>query len=486
MVIVGILFLSYPDFAQTPNNNTNQVVIFGLRTDSPPVSYRDQSSGWNGYCPELLEDLKTWMNQKNKDKIRIVYKQVSVENRFYGNGDDGTSLDGECGPNTITNERQDLLGNRDAGFSDSFAWTGAKLLLKNIHKASFYKLEPFKGEVIGVYGMTTTRNSLIGTTTNSLIGSIYTSAKEIRPVDRKDAFEKLDSDNIMAYASDEIILEGMLKDLKNQKPDKSQQYSIVPYSKPLSHEAYGMIIYNKSSKNQSLLGDLNTFLVEKKAQQLRKNNHLDDTQNNFLEKLDELNYYDSGFLIKIVAVSILLAFSILLFLNKLTPAIINGKILDVLNKKVNKLQHSHKQSDKVFLPILLFVEYLFVNYQNEGDTTMSKYNQSKANNQFVDTAESGSNVTFNQNNYTSEQRQNLAKAAEEIQNLLKQLEQTNPRPTEKEQIDHIKDNTTPVFQRRAASALKAGGETAIDEFVLENKYLRVVKAIIKGWIQPDS
>ncbi|WP_165790148.1 transporter substrate-binding domain-containing protein [Cuspidothrix issatschenkoi] len=478
MVIVSILFLSYPDFAQTPNNNTNQVVIFGLRTDSPPVSYRDQSSGWNGYCPELLKDLETWMKQKNKDEISIEYRQVSVNKRFSGNGDDGTSLDGECGPNTITNERQDSLEKRDASFSGSFAWTGAKLLLKNIHKASFYQLEPFKGEVIGVYGMTTT--------TNSLIGSIYTSAQEIIQVDRKDAFEKLDSGNIKAYASDEIILEGMLKDLKNQNPGKSQQYSIVPYSKPLSHEAYGMIIYNKSSKNHSLLGDLNAFLVEKKAKQLRKNNHLDDTQNNFLEKLDELNYYDSGFLIKIVAVSILLAFSILLFLNKLTPAIINGKILDVLNKKVNKLQHSHKQSDKVFLPILLFVEYLFVNYQNEGDTTMSKYNQSKANNQFVDTAESGSNVTFNQNNYTSEQRQNLAKAAEEIQNLLKQLEQTNPRPTEKEQIDHIKDNTTPAFQRRAASALKAGGETAIDEFVLENKYLRVVKAIIKGWIQPDS
>ena len=125
-------------------------------------------------------------------------------------------------------------------------------------------------------------------------------------------------------------------------------------------------------------------------------------------------------------------------------------------------------------------------YQNQGDTKMSesKYDQRNANNQFVDTAASGSNVTFNQNNYTPEQ--NLAEAAAEIQQLLKQLEETNPTATESEQISHIEDNTTPKFQRRAANALKAGSETAIDEFILDNKYLKVVKATIKGWVQPDS
>jgi ABC-type amino acid transport substrate-binding protein len=436
IVIVSILFLSHASFAQTPNNNTNQVVtetlFFGLRNDTPPLSYRGISSKWSGYCPQLLEHLKERMNKNNTEKeISIVYKQVSLNNRFTGNGDDGTRLDGECGGNTITNEREANLRSIDAGFSNSFAWTGAKLLLKNINKASFYNPEPFKGKTIGISG--------IMTTTNSLIGSIYKSAT-IKQVTRGDAFNELDNDKIIAYAADENILKEMLKERENNNNNNlknSQQYSIVPYFKPLSHEPYGIVIYNKS-KNQNLLNDINSFLTGKEAEELRKNNHLDDTQDNFLEKLYEINYYDSRFLIEIFAVSILLTFCMLLFLKKLIPTRINRKVLDVLNKEVNKLKNSDKQSDHLFLPIITLIEKIVVNYQKG-----SKYDQSYSNIQFVDTAESGSKVIFDQDNYTpEEQKQKLKKAEEEIQKLLKQLEETNPSATEGQQISHTEDNTT--------------------------------------------
>ena len=431
IVIVSILFFSHASFAQTPNNNTNQVVketlFFGLRNDTPPLSYRDISSKWSGYCPQLLEHLKERMNKNNTEKeINIVYKQVSLNNRFTGKGDDGTPLDGECGANTITNEREANLRSIDAGFSNSFAWTGAKLLLKNINKASFYNPEPFKEKTIGISGITTT--------TNSLIGSIYKSAT-IEQVTRENAFNELDDDKIIAYAADELILKEMLKERENQNLKNSQQYSIVPYFKPLSHEPYGIVIYKKS-KNQNL--DINSFLREKEAEELRKNNHLDDTQDNFLEKLYEINYYDSRFLIEIFAVSILLTFCMLLFLKKLIPTRINRKVLDVLNKEVNKLKNSDKQSDHLFLTIITLVEKIVVNYQKG-----SKYDQRNGNIQFVDTAESGSKVIFDQDNYTpEEQKQKLKKAEEEIQKLLKQLEETNPSATKEQQISHTEDNTT--------------------------------------------
>lgn len=433
IVIVSILFLSHASFAQTPNNNTNQVVtetlFFGLRNDTPPLSYRGISSKWSGYCPQLLEHLKERMNKNNTEKkINIVYKQVSLNTRFTGDGDDGTRLDGECGANTITNEREANLRSIDAGFSNSFAWTGAKLLLKNINKASFYNPEPFKGKTIGISG--------IMTTTNSLIGSIYKSAT-IKQVTRGDAFNELDNDKIIAYAADENILKEMLKDHKNQNLKNSQQYSIVPYFKPLSHEPYGIVIYNKS-KNQNLLNDINSFLTGKEAKELRRNNHLDDTQDNFLKKLYEINYYDSRFLIEIFAVSILLTFCMLLFLKKLIPTRINRKVLDVLNKKVNKLKNSDKQSDHLLRPIITLVEKIVVTY-HKG----SKYDQRNGNIQFVDTPESGSKVIFDQDNYTpEEQKQKLKKAEEEIQKLLKQLEETNPSATEGQQISHTEDNTT--------------------------------------------
>jgi hypothetical protein len=427
------LFLSHASFAQTPNNNTNQVVtetlFFGLRDDTPPLSYRGISLQWSGYCPQLLEHLKERMNKNNTEKkISIVYKQVSLNNRFTGKGDDGTPLDGECGANTITNEREANLRSIDAGFSNSFAWTGAKLLLKNINKASFYNPEPFKEKTIGIPG--------IKTTTNSLIGSIYKSAT-IKQVTRGNAFNELDDNKIIAYAADELILKEMLKERENENLKNSQQYSIVPYFKPLSHEPYGIVIYNKS-KNQNLLNDINSFLTGKEAKELRRNNHLDDTQDNFLEKLYEINYYDSRFLIEIFAVSILLTFCMLLFLKKLIPTRINRKVLDVLNKEVNKLKNSDKQSDHLFLTIITLVEKIVVNYQKG-----SKYDQRNGNIQFVDTPESGSKVIFDQDNYTpEEQKQKLKKAEEEIQKLLKQLEETNPSATEGQQISHTEDNTT--------------------------------------------
>jgi hypothetical protein len=420
IVIVSILFFSHASFAQ--NSKVTETLFFGLRNDTPPLSYRGISLQWSGYCPQLLEHLK------ERKEISIVYKQVSLNNRFTGKGDDGTPLDGECGANTITNEREAKLTSIDAGFSNSFAWTGAKLLLKNINKASFYNPEPFKEKTIGIPG--------IKTTTNSLIGSIYKSAT-IKQVTRGNAFNELDDNKIIAYAADELILKEMLKERENENLKNSQQYSIVPYSKPLSHEPYGIVIYNKR-KNQNLLNDINSFLTGKEAEELRKNNHLDDTQDNFLEKLYEINYYDSRFLIEIFAVSILLTFCMLLFLKKLIPTRINRKVLDVLNKEVNKLKNSDKQSDHLFLPIITLIEKIVVNYQKG-----SKYDQSYSNIQFVDTAESGSKVIFDQDNYTPEQqKQKLKKAEEEIQKLLKQLEETNPSATKEQQISHTEDNTT--------------------------------------------
>jgi hypothetical protein len=106
---------------------------------------------------------------------------------------------------------------------------------------------------------------------------------------------------------------------------------------------------------------------------------------------------------------------------------------------------------------------------------------------FIDTAQSGSRQQSinHQHNYAPEQKQTLAEAAAEIQQLLKQLEQTNPSATEAEKIEHINDETTPKFKKRVVGALQATGEAAIDEFVLENKYLKVVKAAVKGWIKPE-
>ncbi|MCC3415830.1 MAG: hypothetical protein JGK01_25295 [Microcoleus sp. PH2017_03_ELD_O_A] len=97
----------------------------------------------------------------------------------------------------------------------------------------------------------------------------------------------------------------------------------------------------------------------------------------------------------------------------------------------------------------------------------------------------GENASSDNNSFVqqSEQKQTLAASAKEIQQLLKQLEVSNPTATDAEKIAHVNDETTPSFKRRAVGALQAGGEAAIEEF-LDNPYVNVGKAIVKGWIKP--
>jgi hypothetical protein len=78
--------------------------------------------------------------------------------------------------------------------------------------------------------------------------------------------------------------------------------------------------------------------------------------------------------------------------------------------------------------------------------------------------------------------QPLNEAATEIQRLLKQLEETNPTTDEAEKIAYINIATKPGLKQRVIMALRSSGETAIDRLVLEDKYLNVGKAVLKGWI----
>ncbi|MDJ0596962.1 MAG: pentapeptide repeat-containing protein [Pleurocapsa sp. MO_226.B13] len=99
------------------------------------------------------------------------------------------------------------------------------------------------------------------------------------------------------------------------------------------------------------------------------------------------------------------------------------------------------------------------------------------NSRYVETRDSS---TYYEN-YNSPQEKTLAEAADEIQKLLQQLEKTNPTATEAEKVAYVNDETTPSFKRRVVGALKAGGETAIEEF-LDNPYVNVGKAAIMGWM----
>ena len=121
-----------------------------------------------------------------------------------------------------------------------------------------------------------------------------------------------------------------------------------------------------------------------------------------------------------------------------------------------------------------------------SESSQPKYDQRNSNNQFVDTAQLGSKPTFNQYNYTEEQRKNLAEAAAEIQQLLNQLAQTNPTTTEAavtEAIHHeIKHN--PPLKARLLAALKAGGLEALKQ-IFDRPLFSIPAETVRGWLEAE-
>ncbi|MDS9398975.1 leucine-rich repeat domain-containing protein [Aphanizomenon flos-aquae NRERC-008] len=120
-----------------------------------------------------------------------------------------------------------------------------------------------------------------------------------------------------------------------------------------------------------------------------------------------------------------------------------------------------------------------------SESYQSKYQQT-GNIQFVDTAQSGSNVTFNQTNYTPEQKQNLADAAAEIQQLLNQLSKTNPTATPQEITNTIEQEikSNPTLKDRLIAALKAGGLEAL-KTIFNHPAFTIPAETIKGFIEAE-
>jgi|GEM_PF-1540235 len=105
--------------------------------------------------------------------------------------------------------------------------------------------------------------------------------------------------------------------------------------------------------------------------------------------------------------------------------------------------------------------------------------QSVQNNQVIGT----------QHNYAPEQKQTLAEAAAEIQQLLEQLSETYPTTTPLEQmtvatkaIEQIDNN--PSLKQRIVSALTGAGTEAI-KVAIDHPLASILVAAIEGWKEPE-
>ena len=79
-------------------------------------------------------------------------------------------------------------------------------------------------------------------------------------------------------------------------------------------------------------------------------------------------------------------------------------------------------------------------------------------------------------------RQTLGEAADEIQQLLMQLEKSQPTATESEKVAYVNDETPADVKSRVVNVLKGRGQAPVEAIVDNVLYGSLVSAILKGWI----
>ncbi|MBP5977019.1 pentapeptide repeat-containing protein [Brasilonema sp. CT11] len=133
-------------------------------------------------------------------------------------------------------------------------------------------------------------------------------------------------------------------------------------------------------------------------------------------------------------------------------------------------------------------------YNNQGDT-MPKGSKRESNFNFqnpqfagglvnaeiVNAHQIGGNIT----NYTSEQKQNLAQAAAEIQQLIYQLSQANETTNEAiTEALHQEIKCNPTLKARLQAAFKAGGLEAL-KAIFNHPLFSIPAETIKGWLEAE-
>jgi ABC-type amino acid transport substrate-binding protein len=259
-------------------NGSKKELKIGLRAQSYPISFVDPNSGssnsksYNGFCDtfadQAFEDLKVYLKQKFLEKSgnysdseidgkvnSIALIKSDVINLAQGKRFDGVIrglVDIECGANSIQY-------NTEVEFSDPFFSTGISLMTKKDNLEKISQNEEGLGNLkIMVVSGTTTYDWLVK----------EKGYKNFVPYSsRPDAISALKNEPSGAYASDYIILKGILE----QDSDLRKNYDLYP--KYLKKQDYGLVVKTGQSKLKDLVNEktIKSSKLSNKIQDLKSN-----------------------------------------------------------------------------------------------------------------------------------------------------------------------------------------------------------------------
>jgi glutamate/aspartate transport system substrate-binding protein len=194
-------------------------IRIGYRTDAPPLAFNDASGQAAGYSVDLCKRIATAVKEDLKlADLKITFVPLTSADRL--DAIIKNKADIECGATTVTLSREEKVD-----FTLMTFVTGGSLL--SLADSNVNSLSDVAGKSVVVVTGTTSQAALTNALTKNLID-----AKVVAVASREEAMKQLDSKQVAAFASDQVVLIGQI--IQSADPKKynlaHELFSYEPYA----------------------------------------------------------------------------------------------------------------------------------------------------------------------------------------------------------------------------------------------------------------
>ena len=197
-------------------------IRLGYRTDAPPMAFNDESGQPSGYSVELCRRIADAVKEQLKlSSLKVTFVPVTTEERI--DAIVNNKADIECGATTMTLSRREKVD-----FTAMTFLTGGSIL--SLADSGIDAIANLAGKSVAVVTGTTSQSGLEAYLEKNLI-----QAKVVEVANRDEAMKRLQAKQVDAFASDQIVLIGLLM----QAPDPGA----FKLGRDLfSYESYGLVV----------------------------------------------------------------------------------------------------------------------------------------------------------------------------------------------------------------------------------------------------
>jgi len=181
-----------------------KTISVGYRTDALPFSFEDADKKPAGYTVDLCRGVIAVIErQLGVSPLQVKWVPVTTQTRFSAIASGQTDM--ECGASTVTLGRM-----KEVAFSTLTFLDGTGLLIRSSTTGN--SLTDLSGKKIGVIAGTSNERAL-----NEALKASVLSATVVKIRSREEGLEQLEAGTLDAFASDRVLLLGLVTKAKNPK-----------------------------------------------------------------------------------------------------------------------------------------------------------------------------------------------------------------------------------------------------------------------------